>query len=130
MPLIAARAEYQISTGNDADADRHGIVTPDAGLMKPNHALVKSVDVTWGRQRQIQEWSAPHRRHATEISPDLAAPKRFVGLATDDLELHASRSHSTTSWSTGLTPEIGSQARARALWSVGVAATAPRPLGC
>jgi phosphoglucomutase len=29
--LIARRADYQVATGNDADADRHGIVTPDAG---------------------------------------------------------------------------------------------------
>ncbi|KAJ1681939.1 hypothetical protein LUZ63_022847 [Rhynchospora breviuscula] len=37
--LVAARDEYDILTGNDADADRHGIVTPDAGLMNPNHYL-------------------------------------------------------------------------------------------
>ncbi|MFF0152249.1 phosphoglucomutase (alpha-D-glucose-1,6-bisphosphate-dependent) [Micromonospora sp. NPDC005203] len=42
--LIAARADYQISTGNDADADRHGIVTPDAGLMNPNHYLAVAID--------------------------------------------------------------------------------------
>jgi phosphoglucomutase len=41
--LIAARAAYQISTGNDADADRHGIVTPDAGLMNPNHYLAVAI---------------------------------------------------------------------------------------
>lgn len=41
--LIAARADYQISTGNDADADRHGIVTPDAGLMNPNHFLAVAI---------------------------------------------------------------------------------------
>ncbi len=37
--LIAGRDRFQITTGNDADADRHGIVTPDAGLMNPNHFL-------------------------------------------------------------------------------------------
>ncbi|MEU4336236.1 phosphoglucomutase (alpha-D-glucose-1,6-bisphosphate-dependent) [Micromonospora lupini] len=41
--LIAARADYQISTGNDADADRHGIVTPDAGLLNPNHYLAVAI---------------------------------------------------------------------------------------
>jgi phosphoglucomutase len=41
--LIAARADFQISTGNDADADRHGIVTPDAGLMNPNHYLAVAI---------------------------------------------------------------------------------------
>jgi phosphoglucomutase len=37
--LIAGRDRFQITTGNDADADRHGIVTPDDGLMNPNHFL-------------------------------------------------------------------------------------------
>ncbi|MDR3663904.1 MAG: phosphoglucomutase (alpha-D-glucose-1,6-bisphosphate-dependent) [Mycobacterium sp.] len=42
--LIANRAEYQIATGNDADSDRHGIVTPDGGLLNPNHYLAVAID--------------------------------------------------------------------------------------
>nr|WP_206071827.1 phosphoglucomutase (alpha-D-glucose-1,6-bisphosphate-dependent) [Antrihabitans stalactiti] len=42
--LIAAKNAYDISTGNDADADRHGIVTPDGGLMNPNHFLAVAID--------------------------------------------------------------------------------------
>jgi phosphoglucomutase len=42
--LIANRDRYQIATGNDADADRHGIVTPDAGLLNPNHYLAAAID--------------------------------------------------------------------------------------
>jgi phosphoglucomutase len=42
--LIANRASYQIATGNDADADRHGIVTPDGGLLNPNHYLAVAID--------------------------------------------------------------------------------------
>jgi len=42
--LIGNREHYQISTGNDTDADRHGIVTPDAGLMNPNHYLAVAID--------------------------------------------------------------------------------------
>jgi phosphoglucomutase len=42
--LIANRDHYQIATGNDADSDRHGIVTPDAGLMNPNHYLAAAID--------------------------------------------------------------------------------------
>ena len=42
--LIASRANFDISTGNDADADRHGIVTRDHGLMNPNHFLAVSID--------------------------------------------------------------------------------------
>jgi phosphoglucomutase len=36
-------AGYDVATGNDADADRHGIVTPDGGLMNPNHYLAASI---------------------------------------------------------------------------------------
>ena len=41
--LIGHKDEYDIATGNDADADRHGIVTPDAGLMNPNHYLAVAI---------------------------------------------------------------------------------------
>ncbi|HJV42049.1 phosphoglucomutase (alpha-D-glucose-1,6-bisphosphate-dependent) [Caulobacter sp.] len=34
---------YDVATGNDADADRHGIVTPDGGLMNPNHYLAAAI---------------------------------------------------------------------------------------
>jgi phosphoglucomutase len=42
--LIATKDKFDISTGNDADADRHGIVTKDAGLMNPNHFLAVSIN--------------------------------------------------------------------------------------
>ncbi|WP_392894781.1 phosphoglucomutase (alpha-D-glucose-1,6-bisphosphate-dependent) [Streptomyces sp. LN699] len=41
--LIESAGRYQIATGNDADADRHGIVTADAGLMNPNHYLATAI---------------------------------------------------------------------------------------
>ncbi|MFD5306798.1 phosphoglucomutase, alpha-D-glucose phosphate-specific, partial [Streptomyces rochei] len=41
--LIERRDRFTIATGNDADADRHGIVTPDAGLMNPNHYLATAI---------------------------------------------------------------------------------------
>jgi phosphoglucomutase len=41
--LVGRKDEFQIATGNDADADRHGIVTPDAGLMNPNHFLAVAI---------------------------------------------------------------------------------------
>ena len=44
MASVVARAgDFDILTGNDADADRHGIVTPDAGLMNPNHYLAVAI---------------------------------------------------------------------------------------
>jgi len=42
--LIESRADFDLSTGNDADADRHGIVTPDAGLLDPNHYLAVAIE--------------------------------------------------------------------------------------
>ncbi len=44
-------AAYDIATGNDADADRHGIVTPDAGLMNPNHYLAVAIGYLFGGAR-------------------------------------------------------------------------------
>ena len=41
--LVAKRDQFDVLTGNDADADRHGIVTPDAGLMNPNHYLAVAI---------------------------------------------------------------------------------------
>jgi phosphoglucomutase len=41
--LIHKIGDYQIATGNDADSDRHGIVTPDGGLMNPNHFLAVAI---------------------------------------------------------------------------------------
>jgi phosphoglucomutase len=42
--LIGRRDEFAIATGNDTDADRHGIVTPDGGLLNPNHYLAAAID--------------------------------------------------------------------------------------
>ena len=49
--LIAQREKYDIATGNDADSDRHGIVTPDAGLMNPNHYLAVAIQYLYGGAR-------------------------------------------------------------------------------
>lgn len=48
--LVAKRHDYDILTGNDADADRHGIVTPDAGLMNPNHYLAVAIDYLYAHR--------------------------------------------------------------------------------
>jgi phosphoglucomutase len=49
--LIARKDEYAIATGNDADSDRHGIVTPDGGLMNPNHYLAVAISYLYGGAR-------------------------------------------------------------------------------
>ena len=45
-------APFDVATGNDADADRHGIVTPDAGLMNPNHYLAVAIQYLYGGARE------------------------------------------------------------------------------
>jgi phosphoglucomutase len=41
--LVGLKDKYQVAFGNDTDADRHGIVTPTAGLMNPNHYLAVAI---------------------------------------------------------------------------------------
>ena len=41
--LVGLKDQYQVAFGNDTDADRHGIVTPVAGLMNPNHYLAVAI---------------------------------------------------------------------------------------
>lgn len=53
--LIEQRETYAIATGNDADADRHGIVTPDGGLMNPNHYLAVAIDYLYTHR---DSWAA------------------------------------------------------------------------
>jgi phosphoglucomutase len=42
--LIALRDRFDVAFGNDTDNDRHGIVTPSAGLLNPNHYLAVAID--------------------------------------------------------------------------------------
>ncbi len=53
--LIGRQHEFTIATGNDPDADRHGIVTPDAGLLNPNHYLAVAIDYLY---RHRDGWPA------------------------------------------------------------------------
>lgn len=53
--LIEQRDRFDIATGNDADADRHGIVTPDAGLMNPNHYLAVAISYLFSHR---ERWPA------------------------------------------------------------------------
>ena len=63
--LIANKNAYDISTGNDADADRHGIVTSDHGLMNPNHFLAVSIDYLY---RNRAGWAADAAVGKTMVS--------------------------------------------------------------
>ena len=56
--LVHNRDKYDIATGNDADSDRHGIVTPDAGLMNPNHYLAVAIDYLFAHRPQWADSTA------------------------------------------------------------------------
>ena len=53
--LVAMKGRFNLSFGNDADSDRHGIVTPSLGLMNPNHYLAAAIEWLF---RNRPGWSA------------------------------------------------------------------------
>ena len=67
--LIARKDSYDIATGNDADADRHGIVTPDGGLMNPNHFLAVAIGYLFGGARP--DWPETARIGKTLVSSSM-----------------------------------------------------------
>ena len=52
--LTELKDRFDVAFANDPDADRHGVVTPSAGLLNPNHQLAACVAYLFGGQR---EWS-------------------------------------------------------------------------
>jgi len=67
--LIARKDDYDIATGNDADSDRHGIVTPDGGLMNPNHYLAVAIGYLYGGARP--SWPAEAAIGKTLVSSSM-----------------------------------------------------------
>jgi phosphoglucomutase len=67
--LIGRKDSYDIATGNDADADRHGIVTPDAGLMNPNHFLAVAIGYLFGGARP--DWPGSAQIGKTLVSSSM-----------------------------------------------------------
>jgi phosphoglucomutase len=66
--LIANRESYQIGTGNDADSDRHGVVTPDGGLLNPNHYLAVAIEYLYTNRPQ---WPASTAVGKTAVSSSI-----------------------------------------------------------
>ena len=66
--LIEQKDRFQIATGNDADADRHGIVTPDAGLMNPNHFLAVAIEYLFAHR---DGWAADTAVGKTLVSSSM-----------------------------------------------------------
>ncbi|OZF58512.1 phosphoglucomutase, alpha-D-glucose phosphate-specific [Rhodococcus sp. 14-2470-1b] len=81
--LIAARTSYDIATGNDADSDRHGIVTPDGGLMNPNHYLAVAIDYLFTHR---SGWSPTARVGKTLVSSSMI-DRVVAGLGRQLLEV-------------------------------------------
>jgi phosphoglucomutase len=72
--LISNKSSFDISTGNDADADRHGIVTKDHGLMNPNHFLAVAIEYLFSHR---PNWSPTAGVGKTMVSSSMI--NRVVG---------------------------------------------------
>ncbi len=68
--LVRQKDRFDLSFGNDADSDRHGIVTPRVGLMAPNHFLAVAIDWLF--------------RHRPGWRPDAAVGKTLVSSGLID----------------------------------------------
>ena len=66
--VLAHRDDYAILTGNDADADRHGIITPDGGLMNPNHFLAVAIEYLYTHR---PDWRADAAIGKTLVSSSM-----------------------------------------------------------
>ncbi|MDA3877282.1 MAG: phosphoglucomutase (alpha-D-glucose-1,6-bisphosphate-dependent) [Halothiobacillus sp.] len=68
--LLKIKDRFDVAFGNDTDADRHGIVTPDGGLLNPNHFLAVAIDYLF--------------RHRPHWNADLAIGKTVVSSSMID----------------------------------------------
>lgn len=66
--LVALKDKYDIAFGNDADSDRHGIVTPTGGLMNPNHYLSVAI---WYLFANRPKWSSELKIGKTLVSSSM-----------------------------------------------------------
>ena len=73
--LIARQHDFDIATGNDTDADRHGIVTPDGGLMNPNHFLSVAIEYLFSHR--------PDWPHTAAIGKTLVSSSMIDRVAAD-----------------------------------------------
>ncbi len=81
--LIGRQHEFAVATGNDTDADRHGIVTPDAGLLNPNHYLAVAIDYLY---RHRDGWPATAAVGKTLVSSSMI-DRAAEGLDRELLEV-------------------------------------------
>ncbi len=66
--LLKIKNRFDVAFGNDTDADRHGIVSPEGGLINPNHFLSVSIDYLFGQRK---EWGADLKVGKTIVSSSM-----------------------------------------------------------
>jgi phosphoglucomutase len=81
--LIRRQHEFTVATGNDTDADRHGIVTPDGGLLNPNHYLAVAIEYLY---RHRAGWPAGAAVGKTLVSSSMI-DRVAQGLGRELLEV-------------------------------------------
>jgi phosphoglucomutase len=77
--LVDLKDQYQLAFGNDTDADRHGIVTPSAGLMNPNHYLAVAI--------RYLLTNRPHWRRESAVGKTLVS-SGMIDRVVNKLERH------------------------------------------
>jgi len=87
--MMKGGSTYDVAFGNDADADRHGIVTPDAGLMNPNHFLAAAIAYLFANR---PGWSADVAVGKTLVSSSMI-DRVVAGLGRRLLEVPVGFKH-------------------------------------
>jgi phosphoglucomutase len=73
--LVALKDQYQVAFANDPDSDRHGIVTPLAGLMNPNHYLAVAIQYLFAHREQWRQDAAVGKTLVSSSMIDKVARK-------------------------------------------------------
>ena len=73
--LVGLKDRYRVAFANDPDSDRHGIVTPSAGLMNPNHYLAVAIRYLLGHRPRWPEGAAVGKTLVSSSMIDLVVKK-------------------------------------------------------
>lgn len=74
--LVSLKDRFQVAVGNDADADRHGIVTPSQGLMNPNHYLAVAIDYLLTHRPEWKKGAAVGKTLVSSLLIDRVVERR------------------------------------------------------
>jgi phosphoglucomutase len=73
--LVGLKDQYQVAFANDPDSDRHGIVTPVAGLMNPNHYLAVAIQYLFTHRSQWRHNAAVGKTLVSSSMIDMVVQK-------------------------------------------------------